>query len=96
MSETDSANATNPQALMGYHELLGMHMVAWEEGRAVVELTIEAKHLNRSGNVHGGVPSMLDSALSLAGLHCEVPGNIRRGMTLSLTCLLYTSPSPRD
>ncbi|WP_235042352.1 PaaI family thioesterase [Vreelandella profundi] len=74
------------QALMGYHELLGMHVVAWQSGRVVVELTIEPKHLNRSGNVHGGVlASMLDSALSLAGLHCEVPGNIRRGMTLSLT-----------
>jgi uncharacterized protein (TIGR00369 family) len=74
------------QALMGYHELLGMHVAEWEEGRVVVELTIEPKHLNRSGTVHGGVlASMLDSALSLAGLHCRVPGNIRRGMTLSLT-----------
>ena len=77
---------TSSQALMGYHELLGMQMVEWQEGLAVIELTIEPKHLNRSGNVHGGVlTSMLDSALSLAGLHCEIPGNIRRGMTLSLT-----------
>ncbi|MEE3110431.1 MAG: PaaI family thioesterase, partial [Pseudomonadota bacterium] len=76
MSEIDGADASiTPQALMGYHELLGMHVVEWEEGRAVVELTIEPKHLNRSGNVHGGVlASMLDSALSLAGLHCDVPG----------------------
>ena len=49
MSESDSANAsTTLQALMGYHELLGMHVVEWEEGRAVVELTIEPKHLNRT------------------------------------------------
>ena len=42
--------------------------------------------LNTDTLVHGGVlASMLDSALSLAGLHCDVPGNIRRGMTLSLT-----------
>lgn len=81
-----SQSATSQQALMGYHELLGMHVVEWQQDRAVVELTIEPKHLNRSGNVHGGVlASMLDSALSLAGLHCDVPGNIRRGMTLSLT-----------
>lgn len=79
-------SGTSQQALMGYHELLGMHVVEWQAGRAVVELTIEPKHLNRSGNVHGGVlASMLDSTLSLAGLHCDVPGNIRRGMTLSLT-----------
>ena len=65
---------TSHQALMGYHELLGMHVVEWQQNLAVVELTIEPKHLNRSGNVHGGVlASMLDSALSLAGLHCEVP-----------------------
>lgn len=77
---------TSQQALMGYHELLGMQVVEWQPDRAVVELTIEPKHLNRSGNVHGGVlASMLDSALSLAGLHCDIPGNIRRGMTLSLT-----------
>lgn len=87
MTDINSAHSsTPPKALMGYHELLGMHVVEWQEGRAVVELTIEAKHLNRSGNVHGGVlASMLDSALSLAGLHCDVPGNVRRGMTLSLT-----------
>lgn len=87
MSEKSGTIAsTSPSALMGYHELLGMHVAEWEEGRAIVELTIEPKHLNRSGNVHGGVlASMLDSALSLAGLHCDVPGHIRRGMTLSLT-----------
>ncbi|TVP45550.1 MAG: PaaI family thioesterase [Halomonas sp.] len=81
-----SPPASSQQALMGYHELLGMQVVEWRSDRAVVELTIEPKHLNRSGNVHGGVlASMLDSALSLAGLYCDVPGNIRRGMTLSLT-----------
>tara|TARA_R110002012_G_scaffold272741_1_gene458489 strand:+ start:13618 stop:14088 length:471 start_codon:yes stop_codon:yes gene_type:complete len=87
MSESESTpSSTTPQALMGYHELLGLHVVEWQAGRTVVELTIEPKHLNRSGNVHGGVlTSMLDSALSLSGLHCDVPGNIRRGMTLSLT-----------
>ncbi|WP_018916227.1 MULTISPECIES: PaaI family thioesterase [Halomonadaceae] len=90
MSHSSSAESSTDnapqQALMGYHELLGMQVVEWQEGRAVVELAIKPQHLNRSGNVHGGVlASMLDSALSLAGLHCSVPGNIRRGMTLSLT-----------
>lgn len=90
MSQSTSAQSQDAkmpqQALMGYHELLGMQVVEWQEGRAVVELAIKPQHLNRSGNVHGGVlTSMLDSALSLAGLHCSVPGNIRRGMTLSLS-----------
>ncbi|WP_444677668.1 PaaI family thioesterase [Halomonas sp. E19] len=73
-------------ALMGYHELLGIRVVEWSEGLAVVELVADDRHLNRSGIVHGGVlTSMLDSALSLAGLYCDDPGRVRRGMTLSLT-----------
>lgn len=80
MSEPDQA------PLMGYHELLGMRVVEWSEGLAVVELVADERHLNRSGIVHGGVlTSMLDSALSLAGLYCDEPGRVRRGMTLSLT-----------
>lgn len=77
----------SPQtALMGYHELLGMRVVEWSAGVAVVELVADERHLNRSGIVHGGVlTSMLDSALSLAGLYCDIPGRVRRGMTLSLT-----------
>ncbi|EWH00814.1 PaaI family thioesterase [Halomonas sp. BC04] len=81
------------QPLMGYHELLGMHVVEWAEDHAVVELNVDAQHLNRSGIVHGGVlTSMLDSALSLAGLYCDVPGRVRRGMTLSLTTT-FVSPA---
>ncbi|WP_249976759.1 PaaI family thioesterase [Vreelandella olivaria] len=85
MNQLDQTDRGSP-ALMGYHELLGMQIMEWQPNRAVVALTIEPAHLNRSGNVHGGVlASMLDSAMSLAGLHCEVPGHLRRGMTLSLT-----------
>ncbi|RUR37373.1 PaaI family thioesterase [Vreelandella populi] len=87
------SQAEKSDALMGYHDLLGMRVVEWQPGRAMIELTIEPKHLNRSNNVHGGVlTSMLDSALSLAGLHCSVPGNIRKGMTLSLTTT-FVSPA---
>jgi uncharacterized protein (TIGR00369 family) len=72
--------------LMGYFELLSMQVVEWSEGRAVVELVADERHLNRSGIVHGGVlTSMLDSALSLAGLYCALPGRVRRGMTLTLS-----------
>ncbi|MGQ4876965.1 PaaI family thioesterase [Billgrantia sp. LNSP4103-1] len=79
-------NDAPQKALMGYHELLGMQVVEWSDGIAIVELVADAHHLNRSGIVHGGVlTSMLDSALSLAGLYCDLPGRVRRGMTLSLT-----------
>ena len=81
--------------LMGYHELLGMRVVEWSEGVAVVELVADERHLNRSGIVHGGVlTSMLDSALSLAGLYCELPGRVRRGMTLSLTTTFVGPAGP--
>lgn len=70
----------------GFQRLLGMQVVEWWDDHAVVELVIGDHHLNRSGIVHGGVlTSLLDTALSLAGLYCPVPGNVRRGMTLSLT-----------
>ncbi|WP_087720605.1 PaaI family thioesterase [Salinicola salarius] len=70
----------------GFQRLLGMRIVEWCEGYAVVELSVSEQHLNRSGMAHGGVlTSLLDTALSLSGLHCPVPGNVRKGMTLSLT-----------
>lgn len=70
----------------GFQRLLGMHIVEWREDYAVIELAIDEQHLNRSGIVHGGVlTSLLDTALSFAGLYCPVPGQVRKGMTLSLT-----------
>ncbi|MBZ0331993.1 PaaI family thioesterase [Halomonas sp. ANAO-440] len=82
-------------ALMGYHELLGMRVVEWSAGLAMVELMADERHLNRSGIVHGGVmTSMLDSALSLAGLYCKTPGRVRRGMTLSLTTTFVGPAGP--
>nr|WP_298415525.1 PaaI family thioesterase [uncultured Halomonas sp.] len=88
MAEAASAGQEGEEGLvqMGFQRLLGMRVTEWSENRAVVELTVGDQHLNRSGIVHGGVlTSLLDTALSLSGLHCSVPGNIRKGMTLSLT-----------
>ncbi|MFG6666639.1 PaaI family thioesterase [Halomonas sp. HNIBRBA4712] len=70
----------------GFNDLLGLYVTEWSSERAVVELTLEAKHLNRSGNVHGGaLAALMDNALSLSGLFCPVPGNARRAVTLSLS-----------
>lgn len=70
----------------GFQQLLGMRIAEWGVDYAVVELTIGEQHLNRSNIVHGGVlTSLLDSSLSLAGLYCDTPGHVRKGMTLSLT-----------
>lgn len=69
-----------------YQRWLGMRIVDWTPQRMVMELDVEPHHLNRSGTVHGGVLcSLLDTALSLAGLHSDSPERMRKAVTLSLT-----------
>lgn len=43
----------------GFRELVGLEIVEAEEGRAVVELRAEERHLNPGGTVHGGAVSTL-------------------------------------
>lgn len=72
--------------LPGFHNLLGYRQVSWEENRAVLELELQPKHINRGGVVHGGVlSSLLDIALADAGTYCPYPGRMRKAITLSLT-----------
>ncbi|MCB8890722.1 PaaI family thioesterase [Vreelandella malpeensis] len=87
MRRADDDAAQGPQDEPGgFNDLLGLCVVEWSETRAVVEMRLEEKHFNRSGNVHGGVLcSLLDNALSLTGLYCSVQGNARRAVTLSLS-----------
>jgi len=70
----------------GFANLVGYSLLAWEPDYAEVELAVEAKHLNRSGVLHGGVlATLIDVAAGFSGCHCAVPGNVRRALTLSLT-----------
>lgn len=70
----------------GFAALVDYRLTVWEPDRAEVELTVEAKHRNRSGRLHGGVvTTLIDAASGLAGTYCAVPGNVRRAVTLSLT-----------
>jgi len=79
-------NQRNVAEPLGFRNLLGMRIVEWKQDTTVIELTVGEQHLNRNGTVHGGVlTSMLDTALSLAGLYCPDPAQERKGMTLSLT-----------
>lgn len=65
---------------------MGMHVTAWHQGRATVEMPIRPEFLNRSGVLHGGIlTTLIDSAGGYAGTHCTLPGRIRRAFTLSLT-----------
>ncbi|SIS66939.1 PaaI family thioesterase [Insolitispirillum peregrinum] len=70
----------------GFSRLLGYRITEWEQGRAVVEMTLRPEHLNRAGLPHGGLlTTLLDTVSGYAGCHCPVPGNVRRTLTLSLT-----------
>ncbi|AHI29554.1 MULTISPECIES: PaaI family thioesterase [Marinobacter] len=81
--EPDLMNGTD---LPGFHSLLGYSQASWEENEAVIELELQARHLNLGGVIHGGVlTSLLDIAMAQAGTHCPYPGRMRKAITLSLT-----------
>ena len=69
-----------------FAELIGLRLVEWRDGIAVMELEITPQHHNRAKVLHGGVIStMIDTAGGYAGLYCETPGRILKALTLSLT-----------
>ena len=69
---------------MGFRDLLGFELIEWSNDWAVVDLELNT-HLNRNQYVHGGaIMSLLDSACGFSGVYCEVPGNVRRCITISL------------
>lgn len=57
----------NPLAGSGFAENLGLALIDWGAGQAIVELAVTPKLGNRLGMAHGGViASLLDQALGLA------------------------------
>ena len=70
----------------GFQELLGYRLARWEEGLAEMEMTIDRRHLNRAGVLHGGVlTTLLDTAMGFSATFCPQPGRVRRVVTLSLS-----------
>lgn len=81
-----SLHITGGKDLPGFHNMLGYRQVSWEENEAVIELEIQADHLNLGGVIHGGVlTSLLDIVMAEAGTYCPYPGRMRKAITLSLT-----------
>jgi uncharacterized protein (TIGR00369 family) len=65
---------------------MGMRLVEWELGRAVMEMDVVPALLNGVGTLHGGCMStLLDTALAHCAMYCTVPDNIRSGTTVTLT-----------
>lgn len=76
----------------GYHAMLGLRLISWEEKRVEIGLTVQAKHLNLGGVIHGGVlSSLLDIACAQAGTFCPYGNRIRKSITLSLATTLLDS-----
>lgn len=70
----------------GFNQHLGIRLVEWDQGRCVMELTIEPRHLNRAGVVHGGVIStLIDAVGSHAGNYASDPAQRQRSVTVALT-----------
>ncbi len=69
----------------GFADLVEYRLTLWSEGYCELELAVAAKHLNRSGLLHGGVPAtLMDAACGYAGCFIATPGRRRRGFTLAL------------
>src|SRR5207302_7524014 len=67
------------ETMRGFNVLIGYRLAEWRDDFARLELALEAKHLNRSGVVHGGVlATMLDVALGYTGIFIAEPGRVRR------------------
>ncbi|WP_448188417.1 PaaI family thioesterase [Azospirillum sp. sgz301742] len=70
----------------GFQDLLTYRLARWEDGVAEMELSIDRRHLNRAGVVHGGVlTTLLDTAMGFSATYCPLPGRVRRVVTLSLS-----------
>jgi uncharacterized protein (TIGR00369 family) len=74
------------ETMRGFNVLVGYRLAEWREDYARLELDLDARHLNRSGVVHGGVlATMLDVTLGYCGIYTDEPGRTRRAVTLSMT-----------
>lgn len=71
---------------VGFPGLIGFEFLEWEEGRVVLGLNVEERHLNLHGAIHGGVlATLLDVAGACPGTYCPYPDRIRKALTLSMT-----------
>lgn len=83
MSEDQKLVVQN--SVTGFFQELGGELLEFEPDRAVIGLTLEKRHLNNAGNLHGGVvASLLDVAMGLCGTWAADPQDRRVAITLSM------------
>jgi uncharacterized protein (TIGR00369 family) len=67
----------------GFRELVGTELSSTEEGRAVVRVRAEERHLNPNGTVHGGVIYTLVD-VSMAEALRTITGRDERPVTIEI------------
>ncbi len=83
---SEAVNAESLEALVGFNAELGFRLVEWTPDRAVMELEIADKHLNRSGVLHGGVlATLIDAVCGYAGVWRPADEPPAKALTLTLT-----------
>lgn len=80
----------DPHTPVGFNKHVGFRLAKWSMDYALIELDLEAEHLNGLGVAHGGVIlSALDYACGMCGSYREPPSPRRLCMTMALnTCFI--------
>ena len=69
---------------MDFNGYVGYDVLGMKDGRYVLELGLEERHMNQFGSVHGGVLfTMLDTAMSRACFDA-LPDGQKEGVTLEM------------
>ena len=80
MTDLDASGFTR-----GMNGNLGFELVEWREGYARVTVTLDKRHENRQGGIHGGVAAtLIDAATGFCGIYHPDPEKRRGNVTLSL------------
>ena len=69
----------------GFRRMMGYKTTVWRDRYCEVTLTIDERHDNSHGIVHGGVyAALLDAAFGGAVAFCDVPERARLAVTINL------------
>jgi uncharacterized protein (TIGR00369 family) len=70
----------------GLNGFLGFHLTDWRDGFAEISVTLDERHRNRQGGVHGGTSAaLLDAATGFCGIFEDDPAKRRGNATVSIT-----------
>ena len=76
----------------GFRQLVGTELASTGEGRAVVEVRAEERHLNPGGTVHGGVVYTLVDVSMAEALRTTIAEGDERPVTIEIK-VNYLEPS---